>query len=66
MTESNEKLIILWKERILYISNLENNIIKRNIKYNETLKKWINLQEKIEAELLYRFSINRYNKSTFN
>ena len=38
------------------ILNLDSLIIKNNIRYNTTLKNWINPNQKIKAELLYRLS----------
>jgi len=48
------------------IFNLDSKIINGNKKYNESLKYWINPSRKIKAELLYRLSENRDNKSIFH
>ncbi len=48
------------------ILNLDSLIIKNNIKYNTTLKKWINPNQKIKAKLLYRLSRDNHLYETFH
>ena len=47
---------IIKDTKEFYISNLNSLIIKGNKKYNKILKAWINPNNTIEAELLYRLS----------
>ena len=48
------------------IHNLDSLIIENNIKYNKTLKNWINPNMKIKSELLYRMSRDGIEYSTFH
>ncbi len=48
------------------ILNLDSLIIKNNIKYNITLKNWINPNQKIKAKLLYRLSRDNHLYETFH
>ena len=57
ITKNKENLIEdKTQKREDTILNLDSLIIKNNIKYNTTLKNWINPNQKIKAELLYRLS----------
>ena len=75
VNDLKDKLNILWKEREerekekekeLYISNLESKIIGNNLEYYKNLRKWINPNKKIRAELLYRMSYNGDQYSKFH
>ena len=48
------------------IHNLDSLIIENNIKYNKTLKNWINPNMKIKSELLYRMSRDGIEYSQFH
>ena len=48
------------------IENFESEIIKDNVKYNISLKNWINPNKKIKAELLYRLTRDGNKISTFH
>ena len=48
------------------IQNLDSLIINGNNNYNKTLKKWINQNKKIKAELLYRASRDGEEYQTFH
>ncbi len=69
ITKNQESWIEYKKEKekkMNTILNLDSLIIKNNIKYNTTLKKWINPNQKIKAELLYRLSRDNYLYETFH
>jgi hypothetical protein len=76
VNDLKDKLNILWKEREekekerenekKYIANLESKIIDNNKEYNTNLKKWINANKNIRAELLYRMSDNGDEFSKFH
>ena len=54
------------KEEKEVIQNLDSLIINGNNNYNKTLKKWINQNKKIKAELLYRASRDGEEYQTFH
>ena len=77
VNDLKDKLNILWKEREerekekakekeLYIANLESKIISNNLEYYKNLRKWINPNKNIRAELLYRMSDNGDQVSRFH
>ena len=49
---------VIWKrgDDDSYINNFDSLIINNNLKYNKTLKFWINQDDKIDSELLYRLT----------
>ena len=53
------------KEKKL-IRNLDSKVISENEKYNKCLKNWINPNQKIKAELLYRLSRDGKEYQTFH
>ena len=53
-------------ENKIKIKHLDSLIIENNIKYNKTLKNWINLNMKIKTELLYRMSRDGIEYSQFH
>ncbi len=54
------------QDEIKMIKNLDSLILENNIKYNQTLKNWINPNMKIKSELLYRMSRDGIEYSTFH
>ncbi len=54
------------KHKAQMIYNLNSLIIEKNIKYNQTLKYWINPNMKIKSSLLYRMSRDGIEYSTFH
>ena len=58
--------IIKEENEIFYINNLNSLIIKNDIKFNNLLKSWINNDNQIEAELLYRLTKDGEKVSKFH
>ena len=54
------------QDEIKIIKNLDSLIIENNIKYNKTLKNWIDPNIKIKSELLYRMSRDGIEYSQFH
>ena len=54
------------QDEIKIIKNLDSLIIENNIKYNKTLKNWIDPNIKIKSELLYRMSRDGIEYSKFH
>ncbi len=69
ITKNQESWIEYKKEKekkMNKILNLDSLIIKNNIKYNITLKNWINPNKQIKTELLYRLSRDGISYETFH